>query len=127
MDVAGDAGPPGSQDGSLYVAVAPAAATGHQQGEVRHLRRQPKVQVGPRVPDGSAGFIYMRDTRFAFSLDDSGEKPIMQFWSPPGWPDEVTSRGVEPNSLVVRQALLEHGKRFGVTDDGQVRYGQPSD
>lgn len=89
------------------------------------MRRQPKVQFDPRVPDGSAGFVYVRDTRFAFSLNEAGDQPIMHFWSPPGWPDEVTSRGVEPNVMVVRQALLDYGRQFGVTSADQIRYGQP--
>ena len=89
------------------------------------MRRQPKVRFDPRVPDGSAGFVYVRDTRFAFALDEAEGKPILRFWSPPGWPDEVNSRGAEPNVMAVRQALLEHGRQFGVSGSEQVRYGQP--
>lgn len=79
------------------------------------------------MPDGSAGFVYVRDKRFAFSLDNTDNQPILHFWSPPGWPDEVSSRGVEPNVMVARQALLEYGRKFGVVNSGQVRYGQPED
>ncbi len=87
--------------------------------------RKTEVRLDLRVPDGSAGFVYVSDTRFACSLDEAEGKPILRFWSPPGWPDEVNSRGVEPNVMVVRRALLEHGRRFGVLEPDQVRYGQP--
>ena len=69
------------------------------------------------MPDGSAGFVYVRDTRFASMLDEAGAQPIIWFWLPPGWPEVVNSRGTEPNVMVVRQALLEHGRQ----SSGQVR------
>lgn len=83
------------------------------------------MRFDPRVPDDSAGFVYVSDTWFAFLLDEAEGKPVLRFWSPPDWPDEVNSRGVEPNVMVVRRALLEHGRRFGVLEPDQVRYGQP--
>lgn len=65
----------------------------------------------------AARVSFMSATRVLHSLDEAGDQPIMRFWSPPVWPDDVTPRGGSPNSLVVRQALLEYDKQFVVIGD----------
>ena len=91
------------------------------------LRRHPKVQFYPRVPDGNAGFVYVRDTLFAFALDDADEQTAHALLVPSG----LARRG-KVARWVAEQPCCPTGPRrvgrqFGVIGDGQVRYRQSED